>query len=142
MTTRILIVGKADTISRQLEAIRQMGLVPGGPRLLAGLTATCKGGAHDVANRSAPISQSGGESPVPGPAATFSGAMMYLATETMDALAQSGSAPQKGSQALGGGRNPTDLGADWSSLSVAPVQIRQAVRSVAKYIIAFSGGRA
>lgn len=74
MTTRILIVGKANTISRQLEAIRQMGLVPGGPRLLAGIAGnTSKGGAHDVAYHSAPNSQSGGVSSVPGPAATSEG---------------------------------------------------------------------
>lgn len=33
-TTTILVVGKANTISAQLERIQRMGLVPSGPRLV------------------------------------------------------------------------------------------------------------
>ena len=33
-TTTILVVGKANTISAQLERIQRMGLVPSGPRIV------------------------------------------------------------------------------------------------------------
>ena len=41
--TRIVVIGKANTITAQLERIQRMGLVPSGPRIVSNADAVTAG---------------------------------------------------------------------------------------------------
>jgi hypothetical protein len=76
MSARILIVGKARTISAQIDAIRRMGLVPGGPLLqiteMAVASRSASGARATVAARPPVLPRAGRAAPLSSPRESLS----------------------------------------------------------------------